>query len=277
MISVGKLAEKGVRAVFSVYGNTVVAVADKVSDMYWLRIAQDRVIKSEAKEQTYDDPKIEDSSTESVEMEWYLDETKREAKTNVANDTISESEFYGWDCSDNGWPQGFWNNNDNNWIRRLWDDDDAEAGAAVPETAGVPPVRYDEEVYLVKESVAEPNTYKEAVSGLESAEWKSAMAEEMQSHQENGTWELAELPPHRKAIGSKWIFKCKADEDGHFVRYKARLVAQGFCQKFRTDYDLVFAPVVKQITYLRNHNHFYHEIYQIYEKIHIFVTASLYL
>lgn len=52
MISIGKLAEKGVRAVFDntgcklVYGNTIVAVADKVSDMYWLRIAQDRVMKS---------------------------------------------------------------------------------------------------------------------------------------------------------------------------------------------------------------------------------------
>ena len=58
MISIGKLVEKGVRAVFDntgcklVYGNTVVAVADKVSDMYWLRIAQDRVMKSVVKEHT---------------------------------------------------------------------------------------------------------------------------------------------------------------------------------------------------------------------------------
>ena len=29
--------------------------------------------------------------------------------------------------------------------------------------------------------------------------------------------------------------------------------------------------------YLRNHNHFYHEIHQIYEKIQMLVTASLYL
>ena len=29
--------------------------------------------------------------------------------------------------------------------------------------------------------------------------------------------------------------------------------------------------------YLRNHNRLYHETQQIYEKIHIFVTASLYL
>uniref|UniRef100_A0AAG5CP00 Reverse transcriptase Ty1/copia-type domain-containing protein n=1 Tax=Anopheles atroparvus TaxID=41427 RepID=A0AAG5CP00_ANOAO len=71
----------------------------------------------------------------------------------------------------------------------------------------------------------------------------------MSSLRDNNTWELVQLPPHRKAIGSKWIFKRKADEDGNLVRYKARLVAQGFSQKFGTDYDLVFAPVVKQITF----------------------------
>lgn len=101
----------------------------------------------------------------------------------------------------------------------------------------------------VKLSLVEPRSYQEAVSGPQCAEWKSAMEEEMQSHRDNGTWELVNLPADRKAIGSKWIFKCKADEEGNLVRFKARLVAQGFCQKYGTDYDLVFAPVVKQITF----------------------------
>lgn len=71
----------------------------------------------------------------------------------------------------------------------------------------------------------------------------------MQSHYENGTWELAELPPNHRAIGCKWIYKCKSDEHGKLVRFKARLVAQGFTQKYGTDYDLVFASVVKQVTF----------------------------
>ena len=47
------------------------------------------------------------------------------------------------------------------------------------------------------------------------------------------------LPP----IGTKWVFKNKKSEDGVFVRNQARLIAQGFCQKERIDYEETFAPV----------------------------------
>lgn len=79
--------------------------------------------------------------------------------------------------------------------------------------------------------------------------WIYAMKDEIKSLKENGTWELCELPADRKAIGCKWLFKIKTDENGNIDRYKARLVAQGFSQKFGTDYDQVFAPVVKQTTF----------------------------
>ena len=45
---------------------------------------------------------------------------------------------------------------------------------------------------------------------------------------EMGTWEEAELPVGRKAVGCRWVFR---DEEGKFIKYKARLVAQGFSQK----------------------------------------------
>lgn len=204
--------------------------------------------------------KLADNAEGSEEIEWSLDKTEKEVnEQQVADDTLSEGDFYGWDDEDNSWPRGFWHDNDNDWLRGLWNDDDVgEPDPAVEKpalrrseraTAGVAPVRYPEEVNVVKQSLVEPRTYQEAVSGPQCAEWKSAMAEEMQAHLDNGTWDIVELPPGRKAIGSKWIYKCKADEDGNLVRFKARLVAQGFCQKYGTDYDLVFAPVVKQFTF----------------------------
>ena len=56
------------------------------------------------------------------------------------------------------------------------------------------------------------------------------MQEELKSVSDNETWELMDLPEGRKAIGSKWVYKVKYNQDGSVARYKARLVAQGFDQ-----------------------------------------------
>jgi hypothetical protein len=39
--------------------------------------------------------------------------------------------------------------------------------------------------------------------------WRKAMMEEMDSIKENDTWSLVDLPPGRKLIGVKWVFKVK--------------------------------------------------------------------
>ncbi|CAI7848137.1 unnamed protein product [Closterium sp. NIES-54] len=71
---------------------------------------------------------------------------------------------------------------------------------------------------------------------------------ELKSIEENGTWELVELPEGCKAITSKWLFKIKSDADGEIDRYKSRLVAKGYQQKEKVDYKELFAPVVKPTT-----------------------------
>ncbi|CAI7814528.1 unnamed protein product [Closterium sp. NIES-54] len=73
----------------------------------------------------------------------------------------------------------------------------------------------------------EPATLKEALESSDAEEWKKAMESELKSIEENGTWELVELPEGRKAIASKWLFKIKSDADGKIERYKSRLVAKG--------------------------------------------------
>ena len=45
-------------------------------------------------------------------------------------------------------------------------------------------------------------------------------------------------------VGCKWVFKKKSDAEGKVERYKTRLVAQGFAQKYGQDYDETFCPVV---------------------------------
>ncbi|CAI7763952.1 unnamed protein product [Closterium sp. NIES-53] len=98
------------------------------------------------------------------------------------------------------------------------------------------------------EMPGEPATLKEALESSDAEEWKKAMESELKSIEENGTWELVELPEGRKAITSKWLFKIKSDADGKIERHKSRLVAKGYQQKEKVDYKELFAPVVKPTT-----------------------------
>ena len=92
--------------------------------------------------------------------------------------------------------------------------------------------------------VDEPSTIQEAKSSDHAPEWKVATDAKYNSLIENKTWKLVELPPGRKAIGCKWVFKLKHDVDGRVERFKARLVAKGYAQKYGIDYDEIFSPVV---------------------------------
>nr|GEU51004.1 hypothetical protein [Tanacetum cinerariifolium] len=56
-------------------------------------------------------------------------------------------------------------------------------------------------------------------------------------------WVLVDLPHGKRAIGSKWVFRNKKDENGIVVRNKAQLVTQGYTQEEGIDYEEVFAPV----------------------------------
>ena len=95
----------------------------------------------------------------------------------------------------------------------------------------------------------EPQSYDAAINGPDSKLWKIAMEDEMNSIIGNKTWDLVKLPADRKAIGCKWIFKIKRDERGNAVRFKARLVAQGFGQVEGVDFSEVYAPVVRLTTF----------------------------
>ena len=67
----------------------------------------------------------------------------------------------------------------------------------------------------------------------------------MNSLQKNTTWELVSLPPGRKLVQCKWVFRNKFYDDGRTYKYKARLVAKGFSQVQGVDYHETFASVAK--------------------------------
>ena len=74
-------------------------------------------------------------------------------------------------------------------------------------------------------AITEPSSYAEASSH---DCWIKAMQAELNALQQNHTWILTPLPPHKKAIGCRWVYKVKHNADGTIERYKARLVAKGY-------------------------------------------------
>ncbi|GJU10744.1 retrotransposon protein, putative, ty1-copia subclass, partial [Tanacetum coccineum] len=59
-----------------------------------------------------------------------------------------------------------------------------------------------------------PANYKAALLGPESDKWLAAMNAKMQSIKDNQVWDLVDLPPNSKTVGSKWLFKKKIVMDG---------------------------------------------------------------
>ena len=78
--------------------------------------------------------------------------------------------------------------------------------------------------------------------------WHETMATEISTLEANNTWELQPLPPSKKALGCKWVYKIKYHANGIVERFKARLVTIGNHQVDRDDYHETFAPIAKMPT-----------------------------
>ena len=68
---------------------------------------------------------------------------------------------------------------------------------------------FDEKCYMMVES--DPQTYEYVAHD---PIWKTTMKEEFNSLQKNNTWDLVDLPPGRKLVQCKWVYKTKFDADG---------------------------------------------------------------
>lgn len=62
------------------------------------------------------------------------------------------------------------------------------------------------------------------------------MDEEIESIENNDTWDLVDLPKDKNIIGVKWVYKTQLNEKGEIDIFKARLVAKGLSQQLRIDF-----------------------------------------
>lgn len=91
----------------------------------------------------------------------------------------------------------------------------------------------------------EPRSIKECRQSESWSKWKDAIEAELNSLNKRKVFgPVVRTPKDVKPVGYKWVFVRKRNENGEVARYKARLVAQGFSQRPKIDFDETYSPVV---------------------------------
>ncbi|KAF0688140.1 Aste57867_20220 [Aphanomyces stellatus] len=104
------------------------------------------------------------------------------------------------------------------------------------------------QVYSVDVINDTPQSFADIEASPNKQAWLEATQDEYNSLLNNGTWVLTDLPPGRKALACKWLWRNKFDAVGRFTKYKALLVIKGFLQRYCLDYLEIFAPVLRYNT-----------------------------
>jgi hypothetical protein len=94
-----------------------------------------------------------------------------------------------------------------------------------------------------------PRTYNEALAQPDAHEWLKAMREEGEGLEAIQAWKLVPLPPERKALPGKWVYKLKQDVNGVPIRYKARWCAREDRQKQGIDYRETYAAIARSTSF----------------------------
>ena len=96
----------------------------------------------------------------------------------------------------------------------------------------------------------EPHTVEECRHRNDWPKWKEAIQNELNSLDKREVFgPVVPTPEDVNPVGYKWVFVRKRNEQNEIVRYKARLVAQGFSQRPGIDYDETYSPVMDAITF----------------------------
>ncbi|KAL0325286.1 UNVERIFIED_CONTAM: Retrovirus-related Pol polyprotein from transposon TNT 1-94 [Sesamum radiatum] len=104
-------------------------------------------------------------------------------------------------------------------------------------------------VEIMDEDDNDPQTMEECQHRNDWKSWKKAIQDELDSLNKREVFgPIIPTPKGVKPVGYKWVFVRKRNEQNEVVRYKARLVAQGFTQKPGIDYTEIYSPVVDATT-----------------------------
>ncbi|MBW0544488.1 hypothetical protein O181_084203 [Austropuccinia psidii MF-1] len=87
-----------------------------------------------------------------------------------------------------------------------------------------------------------PRTYQGAIKSPNSKKWMGSISKELGSMNRLDVWDVVDLDPKFKLVGTTWVFKVKKDHLGNIMEHKARLCAQGFTQSAGIDFGQTYSP-----------------------------------
>jgi hypothetical protein len=102
------------------------------------------------------------------------------------------------------------------------------------------------EILRLMELATDTPTYKEAITGPEREQWLAAIFTKIRKNLDRGTFEFVDPNQHQgHLVDSKWVLKKKYTSIGELEKYKARICAKGFTQRFGMDYEMTKATIAR--------------------------------
>jgi hypothetical protein len=96
----------------------------------------------------------------------------------------------------------------------------------------------------------DPKTMAECKKHSDWNKWKEAIEAELNSPKKRKLFtNVIPTLPRNFPVGFKWVFVRKRNGNNKVVRYKARLVAQGFTQRLGIDFNKIYFLVMNGITF----------------------------
>ena len=103
---------------------------------------------------------------------------------------------------------------------------------------------------MINDEDPEPKSVDECRKRDDWPKWKEAIQSELNSlNKRNVFGPIVQTPENVKPVGYRWVFVRKTNDNNEIVRYKARLVAQGFSQRPGIDFEETYSPVMDGITF----------------------------